>query len=1427
MKQGILKRYTRTIRLAYLGVLLVALIASLVLYRLHSDEAFARHNAGIEDYAEYVDKLLGNSARAMGGLAQFAADHLSQPLLINRPYLLSHFETNELELHYQEITESSYRRVSGVHFGRILGRGSMLGRDEWFYRELMMVTDLDTGLLMLEMAVPQVGAMYYCSDSGFVNMFPWSPKYETVAATLLNNVRSCAQQDASWSEPHVSQVLRQLVVTLSEVIQITDDRRGRVAMELPLALLTDYLNQQKALPGSAMLVDAKGNVLAHEKLVKQNELTIYNWRTGLPEALQQYSLEELKSFISGEVVAGYHLKVMGLPNAPWHLVYVTPEEQLLAPMQTEFALNLFLLFAGLSVLVSVTNHLSKLTFVQPATELLHHIENCSEGNIQRDYPSPTGWNAWFDVVSETFAQKRALLRALEEQNVHLDKQVAERTKELRLRSEQREKEYSLLRSLIDSIPDLIYFKDEQGRYLGANRAYEQALGVAEVDLVGALEPQLNPVNGDDTAEDARVYRRREQVSKRDWYQLSDGSEMLLDTLRIPFFDSNGDFLGLICIARDMSAQYEAEQKLHASERRFRTALEAVADGLWDFQVDGTALFASDRFWTMLGYEPGDLPFTRNAWLGLVSERHRIEFSDRLKEYLLGSMQGSSQRFDFEYELIGKEGQPVWVRVRGSVVEWDENGAPVRMLGTHSDISQRKQFEQQLVKAKQDAEMASRYKSEFLANMSHEIRTPMNAIIGMLRLSLKNHPEPPLSTYLEKARGAADGLLGIINDILDFSKIEAGRMDLEQIQFQLEEVIELALSHVVVRAEQKQVKLLVDLAPSLPGILIGDPLRFGQVLNNLLSNALKFTEQGEIRLTLSGEQIGGNKVRLNVCLADTGIGIDPAVQEHLFDAFRQADGSMTRRFGGTGLGLSICRQLVELMAGTIQVESTPGHGSTFSFDAIFVAPEKVEVTRPALPYSTALMWLEDHEEQARLRKMLGLLGIDAKTVLGHLGLADALRQSSEPVLLFVEQSHLDDAGLIKLLEQEKNWLLLVLGSYSHLLLPDVLKGKAELLLRPLLPNRLHRQLSRLSRGEIESSESDATTLRNLQGKRVLLVEDNPLNQDVALSLLGDYQLEIDVVNDGAKAVTMVQQKSFDLVLMDIQMPVMDGLTATETIRALPKMGDLPIVAMTAHAMAGDREKSINAGMNDHITKPISPEAIDQVLKRWLLSEELASDGEPIEPAVIKPKVVLDRVFALRQFSGNETALLSALTQFCDRYRALAAQMVSAETLESDQLKRDVHTLKGVAGNLGATILAEQCVSWEQAADEQQVPLSALGQALADAIAAMEKLIATDDSVAATGLSPSVSPREASVVDEAFGSQAVLMVEQMISALESSEYVDEQALQPLKEELTGDGLAFVNALSQALNAFDNDEAIAKALLLLEYLKQQPREAEGVSE
>jgi len=662
----------------------------------------------------------------------------------------------------------------------------------------------------------------------------------------------------------------------------------------------------------------------------------------------------------------------------------------------------------------------------------------------------------------------------------------------------------------------------------------------------------------------------------------------------------------------------------------RAIFDSITTGIALLQ-HRTLLHANTKLEEILGYESGELSGKATTlWFPDDDEW------DLLKKECKETIAQNGQ-FQKELELKKKNGTLFWSRIRARILDKKNDGT--RYVCIIEDITEERNASEILRKAKDAAEKATRIKSEFLANMSHEIRTPLNAIIGMSHLAQKTGLTPKQEDYLQKIEISGQHLLGIINDILDISKIEAGKFNIELQSFDLEDMLSMVAGVLNEKAAVKELELVFNIAPEVPRHLIGDSLRLGQILLNYGTNAIKFTERGEICISVRNQEVTQDNVLLYFSVRDTGIGLTPEQKDRLFVSFQQGDMTITKKYGGTGLGLSICRQLANLMDGKVGVESKEHEGSTFWFTARL----GLDRTKPPVPMSfqelrkcKALVVDDNKSARMMMNKLLDSIAIT--TVLAASGKEaieefKAAERAEKPFdIIFLdwrmpEMDGLETARKLTSITPEKKLHIVMLTAYDQKEVSHETDafGIEALLTKPITPSILYETcmvimgkefpIALPKKNEIISREQK---LKAIEGSRVLLVEDNELNQEVSACLLTEAGMITDVADNGVMALQKIEKKDYDLIFMDMQMPIMDGLTAVREIRKNPAYWDLPIVAMTANAMQQDKEACLEAGMNDLIVKPVEPEKLFNTLISWITPNK--SDPKRKDIYTIAPQLL---------------------------------------------------------------------------------------------------------------------------------------------------------------------------------------------------------------
>ncbi|WP_370677751.1 response regulator [Pleomorphomonas sp. PLEO] len=802
--------------------------------------------------------------------------------------------------------------------------------------------------------------------------------------------------------------------------------------------------------------------------------------------------------------------------------------------------------------------------------------------------------------------------------------------------------------------------------------------------------------------------------------------------------------GTVWTAFDITERKHIETEIRLANARLELAQNAGGIGIYDKDYLSDVFYRSPQTERLFGLPPGGFGQGDDVWLPHVHPEDRQAAAEAVRR----AIEAKRTDYSVTYRVLLPDGDIRWISSVGQIILTSE-GRLARDIGVNVDLTEQKRAEQAIAAAKEVAEDAARAKATFLANMSHEIRTPMNAVIGMTRLALKTELSPRQHGYLTKIFSAAENLLGIVNDVLDFSKIEAGRMTLEHVPFRLSDILDNLASLIAFKTEAKGVEVVFRVAPDLPN-LIGDPLRLGQVLLNLTGNAAKFTDRGTIVISVDifeshVETQDAGRVELIFAVEDTGIGMTAEQQARLFKSFSQADSSVTRKYGGTGLGLAISKELVELMGGAIRVESTLGVGSRFSFTARFeVADDEVVVHRAdqVSLNGRRVLVVDDNDVAVEvLSETLRGFGLDVFTATSGLRALETLVEASESgnsielVLMDWRMPGWDGIETTRHIRSDARIsatpAILMVSAYGREDMTRQASGVAidGFLSKPVNPALLFNGLLKILRPErdgdglerIAGFVDDFPDLSALAGARVLLVEDNALNREVAIEFLAEAPVTVDLAGDGQEAIDAVRAQHYDLVLMDVQMPVMDGLTATRRIREQPEFQKLPIIAMTAHAMAGDREASLAAGMNDHLTKPIDQAHLLRTLVHWIDVEgvEKPADGtapakaaaEPAAPALPVgglPMIAdVDWQTALRRTNYNPALLVKLVHNYRrDFVNTVEALREANAAGDLDRIRLLAHGLKSASAYLGAGKMA-----WLAKEVEQGLRRGAVDEALA--------------------------------------------------------------------------------------------------------------------
>ncbi len=888
----------------------------------------------------------------------------------------------------------------------------------------------------------------------------------------------------------------------------------------------------------------------------------------------------------------------------------------------------------------------------------------------------------------------------------------------------------LLRTIINSIPVRVFWKNREGVFLGANKAFlgdaslnkeNEIIGKNDFDMVWAKEAEFYRKDDNEVMEQdkPKLHIIEEQSQEN-------GKKVIVDTSKVPLKNIRNEIIGMIGVYQDVTEHMQLSKDLEELNKNLEKKVEESTKEI-SLIKDQYEKFINNigKEFIIYAYIPGTkiVTYVSHA-VEKIFELKQDELINRswgksinwtkkglernVKSYV-DICAGIIEADYFETEFTAPSGELKTCNVYSYPIK-SSTGEILEIQGIIEDITPQKKAELELIEQKEKAEKATEIKSEFLANMSHEIRTPMNGIIGMAHLVLKTDLDLKQRNYINKIHSSANILLGIINDILDISKIEAGKMEIEKEKFDLFKVIKDVISLIKLKAEDKKLDVAIEYDPNLSSEFFGDALRINQILINLLSNAVKFTDHGEVGLRV--KKAGEDRVRFEV--TDTGIGLTEDQTHKLFRSFSQADSSTSKKYGGTGLGLSISKKLVELMNGKIWVESRLGEGSVFKFE-IELLENKDKIAKYSVFNDKKVLIVDDSRTWLDiLSQLMSSFGVDIDTVLSGKEAIEVLEKyphEYDLVLVDWNMPELKGIETCRILEEKLDIDLNKIILISANTLDDI---KLEIgnhqvnhyIHKPVNPQIFYNMIEEIFTGREGKEETSVLKrgsslekeIKTLKGSNILLVEDNEINQEIIIDLLESSGINIDTANDGFEAVKKFEHNSYELILMDIQMPVLDGYEATKEIRKTDK--EIPIIALTANAMKEDSEKTKQAGMNRHLNKPIEVEQLFLTLLEFIPKKTEIIENSSVEKREQGDELPefesFDKEYALKLVMGKKSAfmqILKGIKQFKD---------MKFSSLEDEEFQRTMHTVKGLSASLGAFRLKELSKEIEQSLDRSILP-----------------------------------------------------------------------------------------------------------------------------
>ncbi|MFY8326440.1 ATP-binding protein [Pseudoalteromonas sp. ZZD1] len=1202
-----LKHYYRSLTVALIVPLLVAFLLCLHLYNIKLERTIAKRNADFNNLAAQLSFRMDS------------AENLVKTLL-------AQYE-KPLHYHFDEQWLQGINQLSGYYYrkipqqgGEIVGQGQFSSSPraiaQW-QQVIALGPAFNTALSLIK----SLAAVAYVNEQGFAYVKRRDENASLFLTQILDNRFEPKFRGDILASSNVVKLEGKDYLALGQRRSVTS--RDYVILIYDLQAVSAWLEKISLDSGEYIFVTDSQQVIASSSgaIDKYSQLKQY-WPISIKRNTG-FNHDSLVIFQSPE-------------RQPVYAGFYESHQQLISPIRYEVFIEFIFLSVFLIMMFSGVFWLSRRIFVKPITHLMAYLEQNDEYySDSLDYRVPVNWQPWFSRIKKVFNKNKQLVDSLQQSNLELDNQIKFKTKELARSYEAKERHLALLNTMLNSVPDLIYFKNVDGSFLGCNRAYEQYIGMEQGQLVGL---QLCDIS-DDSSHLAELERQVLKSRSKAELRVENGKKKFHLTVA-PFYNEQNHLLGTMGVGRDITLQQEALTALKASESKFRSAIEYAANAVVLLSLEYTVLQLNKAARHLFSIDKHQHSQLFSSFF-LPEQWHEVEsllgllLAEKKKVYHLTLAQQQSNR---------------WWQLSVSLV-WDEQQAPYYYVFHIQDVSS-------LTQAKQNAERATQAKSRFIANLSHEIRTPLNAVTGLIDMIAQQGLSPQQGLHASQAKQSAQNLLIMLNRMLDFARIESNQVQLELVDFSLVELVDSCESLLLGLCPHKGLWFNIEVDPTIPAYLVGDFIRLQQVIGNLLTNAVKFTECGGVTLTIEKSQhTETNFETITFRIIDTGIGIDKNDQKRLFDAFTQGDESLTRKYQGVGLGLAIVKHELDLMGSEIELLSKKNQGSEFYFTILF---NTVNVQKEHdFDWQDTIVVASEVEQKQLEATMLVVMAKPRFRTLTQI--IPCINEAAQNRLIVTDADleRLLSATAVKGILEECQTKIFVIKNNRATLAQQTAGLNIQYISSSALAQRLliEAKTTQLQSQTITQPRAD------LSGLLVLVVDDNQLNLDIICNILAQAGINTLVASNALQGINLIEDIMPDLVLMDIQMPEVDGLQAARMIRAKYSSQQLPIFALTAHCEKEDEERSFAAGMNKHLTKPIVAHALLQAI----------SEIEVLPPAFF------DRTFALSQFAGDNDLLLvmvDKLAELCKTQRDKLKNEQQPETVE-----RLVHSIKGVSGNLG--------------------------------------------------------------------------------------------------------------------------------------------------